>query len=640
MDKHQFIIIFLSLVLKLAAIAGPGDTLHVITHHAATVVTDPSKGYKAYKGWGVFPAGNIPLRKMVMFVKFASPDSFRTADWDYMDRISISRRGGVNGTVPDYEIGRMLTPYGGAFGKKWQFTWQVDVTDFSLLLRDSVEINYNHTGYEPNNDRGWAITIDFEIVKGQPVNEPLSIEKIYDDSYSYGDSTRPIEEKLHPVSFNANSKAAFARLRMVQTGHGSDNPDHCGEFCNKYRELWFDGKMVDKKSIWKKCGDNPLYPQAGTWLSERANWCPGNLMQPDLYDLPVNGGQHVIDVNMQNYIATKPSANEVISAYLIQYKKAAGANDIAIEDIITPSVKSIYKRQNPSSFNPEMIIKNAGNNDIHSISFRYGTVGFSRKTYNWKGALPVGKVTSILLPAVIDDNPGENNFQVELLKPNGHNDSYAQDNSLVVPFIATPVHDSILVFYLKTNNQPEQNGYVLQNSNGTVIRERKVGSLQARTEYRDTLHLAPGAYQLYFVDTAGNGLEVWFNSRGGQGLTRLMNNRGQMLKNFESDFGSFWIYNFKVASKPDAISDQYAINLYPTRTNDKTTLDYFANKPGKVTVQLITDPGAAIVEEHIYNDLKEGTFIYDLGHYPKGRFYLKVFADGKEQFTKRIRYRE
>ncbi|MGV3658434.1 MAG: hypothetical protein ACO1NX_10775 [Chitinophagaceae bacterium] len=71
---------------------------------------------------------------------FGCPDSLRCADWDYKDHITLRRTGGVNEASQDYELARMLTPYGGAFAKSWQFGWEVDVTDFSLLLRDSVEI--------------------------------------------------------------------------------------------------------------------------------------------------------------------------------------------------------------------------------------------------------------------------------------------------------------------------------------------------------------------------------------------------------------------------------------------------------------------------------------------------------------------
>ncbi|MNU03430.1 hypothetical protein D3C86_2125620 [compost metagenome] len=57
-------------------------------------------------------------------------------------------------------------------------------------------------------------------------------------------------------------------------------------------------------------------------------------------------------------------------------------------------------------------------------------------------------------------------------------------------------------------------------------------------------------------------------------------------------------------------------------------------------MQLVTDPGSVIVEEHKYNQLKEGIFTYDLSRFPKGRFYLKVFVNGEEKFKKRVRLKE
>ncbi|SMO46928.1 peptide-N-glycosidase F-related protein [Solitalea koreensis] len=623
-------------------IAKTNDTLHVVTHNKTTIVTDPTQGFKLYKKWGVFPSADLPIRKITMHVKFACPDSMRCADWDYCDRISIARKGGVKGATQDYEIGRMLTPYGGAFGKDWKFNWEVDVTDFSLLLRDSVEVVYNHTGYEPNTDRGWAITIDFEIIKGKPALEPISIQKIYDGNFSYGDSTKSIEEALKPTSFTANTNTTLARLRIVQTGHGMDDPDGCGEFCSKYREIWYDGKLIDSRPIWKKCGDNPLYPQAGTWVIDRANWCPGTLMQPDLFDLNVQSGtMHTIHTKMQNYVSSKPSANETISAYLIQYKKTSAQNDIAIEDIIAPSSKSIYKRQNPAAANPQIILKNVGNNEINSLLIHYGTLGFEKKQFQWRGKLASGKKATILLPSIIDAKPGGNQFHVEIPKVNGKIDKFTQDNSLNVSFYSAPVLSNTLVFYLLTNNQPEQNAYVLKNKEGKIIQERKLGTLKANTTYRDTLNLASGAYSLELIDTAGNGLEFWYNGKGGRGSARLMNANGEMVKAFESDCGLGWVYNFKVGPKPDKVNpEQYSISLYPTRTKDKTTLDYFANKTQDVSVQIVTDPDARVVEEHKYGQLKEGIFTYDLSRFPKGRFYLKVLINGQEKFNKRIRLKE
>ncbi|NEU06927.1 peptide-N-glycosidase [Flavihumibacter sp. R14] len=618
------------------------DTLHVTTHKRATVVTDPAKGYKLYKQWGVFPKADVPIRKIMMRVKFGCPDSMRCADWDYMDRISIARTGGLNGKVQDFEIGRMLTPYGGAFGKDWNFEWEVDVTDFALLLRDSVEIEYKHTGYEPNTDRGWAITVEFDLIKGKPAYEPIAIQKIYDNSYRYGDNIKPLEHTLKPVSFVASANASLARLRLVQTGHGMDEPDGCGEFCNKYREIWFDGKLIDKRSIWKECGDNPLYPQAGTWVIDRANWCPGNLMQPDLFDLKVNAGkEHLIEARMQNYVSSKPSADEVISAYLIQYRETGARDDAAVEDILVPSSKPIFSRQNPAASNAVIRVKNLGANNITSLDISYGTNGFKRKLFKWNGIVEPAKTASITLPGTIDFRSADNIFTADIIKTNGKKDSYRSDNSVNSRFHGPALVADTLVFYLQTNNQPEQNSYILKNHSGRTIKERTLGSLKANTIYRDTLILEKGAYTFAFTDTAGDGLELWFNRKGGRGLARFENTKGQIVKTFESDSGSGWEFNFAVNGRPDPIDkDEVSIGLYPTRTQDKTTLDYFANKKAEILVRLVADPGGQVLESHRYNDVKEGVFTFNLEHYSKGRFYMQVFVNGEQKFNKRIRFKE
>lgn len=614
---------------------------HVITHDKITVVTDPAKGEKKYTAWGKFPAPGEPIRQIKLKVTFGCPDTLRCADWDYKDHITLRRQGGVQGASQDYEIARMLTPYGGAFAKNWQFTWEVDVTDFSLLLRDSVEIEYNHTGYEPANDRGWKVTLDFEITKGTPAWEPISIQKIYDGSYRYGDSTNSIENALKPVSFKTAAGAQFAHLRMVQTGHGMDRPDGCGEFCNKYRELWYDGQLIDKKDLWMECGDNPLYPQAGTWIYDRANWCPGVLMQPDVYRLPVKeGAEHTIDVAMQPYKASNPSADEVLSAYLIQYKKATAKHDVAVADVISPSNKDAYQRLNPTFLQPQVVIKNYGSVVINRITVRYGTKGFAKKTYNWKGNLQAGKETVITLPGVVEAKEKTNIFEVELVRPNGKEDAYKEDNVYASAFTNVPVQDSVLIVYLQTNNQPAQTGYKLTNSAGNIIRERAYSTLQANTLYRDTILLPAGDYLFRLSDSADNGLEFWANPRGGRGKARLLNGKGQMMKDFESDFGSFVQHQFKVGTPVTDIETQTSFGLYPTRTNDKTTFDFYSNFPENIVVQLVTDPGDEVVEEHKYYNLKEGIFTYDLSRFPKGRFYLRVLVGGEEKFKKRIRLKE
>lgn len=632
--------IFSILFLLAAACTNASDTIHVVTHDRLTVVTDPSRGFNVYKAWGVFPSSHLPVRKIILRLQLGCPDSLRCADWDYKDHITIRRKGGVNGASQDYEIGRMLTPYGGAFQQGWKFNWEVDITDFSMLLRDSVEIEYNHTGYEPNNDRGWTVTLDFEITRGLPALEPVSIQKIYDGSFRYGDSIS-IEQQLNQQSFTAAPGAYLGRLRVVQTGHGMDKPDNCAEFCNKLREVWFDGKLIDVKNIWKACGDNPLYPQAGTWLYDRANWCPGNLMQPDIYDLPIIPGTvHTVDINMEDYRSINPSADQVISAYLVQYKKTVRSNDISIEDIIVPSSKDAHKRLNPSGNHARILVKNLGSNAVRSLKIVYATIGFKSRLMEWKGQLDPFKTTEIVLPGNIDSYEGRNYFSVQAIRVNGKKDNYAADNQLQVSFKPVPRVDSILVISLQTNNESTDNGYEILNEKGQRIHGKPVGSLKSNTLYRDTIRLEKGRYHFMLTDTAANGLEFWANPKGGYGKARILNSKEEMIYDIESDFGSFVKFSFEVSQLQDSAVRNQSIGLYPTRTMATTTLDYFSNHPGEVEIQIVTDPGDKIVEHHIYNQLRSGLFTYDLSRFPKGRFYLKVFLDGKEIFKKRIRLKE
>lgn len=633
---------FLILIFSVhdCVLAKASDTLHVVSHNKTIVVTDPGSGVKAYRSWAVFPSEQTKVRRINLKVTFGCPDSLRCADWDYLDHIYVRRRGGVNSPSLDYPIGRMLTPYGGAFAKDWSFEWNTEITDFSLLLRDSVEIEYQHTGFEPANDRGWKITVDFEIIKGNPVMEPVSIIKLYDGSFKYGDSTLDIEQQLKPVSFTTEKDATQAVLLVYQTGHGMD-ANGCGEFCSRYREIWFDNKMIDKRDIWRKCGDNPLYPQAGTWIIDRAYWCPGYLQHPDVFLLPVtNSKNHTIDINMQPYITEKPSANEVITAYLVQYRKTVVKHDAAIEDVIVPTDKQIHLRSNPSSVGAKVILKNLGTAILRQCIIEYGTESFPKRKYNWKGNLAFNQQDTIALPGIIDAKTGSNIFQVVVLAPNGKKDQHAADNQVNVVFTKVPVHGREIIVNLFTNQQADQNSYEVKNSSGKIVYERKPGSLSNETNYRDTLKLIPGSYEFVLKDKGDNGLEFWFNTRGGRGFARLLDSSGHMIRNFDSDFGSGIHYGFEVADDTAMTTSpalEPAVGVFPTRTKGKTTMDYFGNTPQKVLVKLVTDPGGDTIEEHVYESLKEGIFTYDLSYRPAQRYYLKVYADGKLVYNKRIR---
>ena len=172
MKKTALLCVFFASVLITDKIFSQ-NTLNVTTHNRVFINTDMKEGRKSFFGWGIFPEPTEDIRKIKMQVTLGHPDSTAIAHWDYLDFIYLRRTGGKAGKNRDIELGRLITPYGSSFTNDWSFTWEVDVTDFASLLRDSVEVEYVHSGYEPDK-LGWALTINFEIQTGPPVADPLS----------------------------------------------------------------------------------------------------------------------------------------------------------------------------------------------------------------------------------------------------------------------------------------------------------------------------------------------------------------------------------------------------------------------------------------------------------------------------------
>ena len=614
------------------------QTQHIISHNKETIVTDPSKGANSYKREVVFPGKEREIRQIMLNLKFECPDGMRCADWDYVDHIKVQPK---NDSI-SYEIARMLTPYGGRFQEDWGFNWKVDLTDFSPILRDSVVVDYIHTGYEDNKTRGWKVTVDFEIIYGKPIVEALALHKIYDGNFSYGDKNDPIENHLVPVNLKANKEFNFGKVKVLQTGHGMD-ANGCGEFCDKYREILLNGQVIHSQQLWMKCGDNPLYPQAGTWIFDRANWCPGYLLQPDEVSFTLDSKEsYTIDLNMEPYETENPSAKELLVAYVLEYGKINSVNDVSLVDIITPSNEEIYSRKNETGALAVIRIKNNGKDNLKSVMIHYNLEGHKSKKFKWEGDLPFGETALLTLPEEIYTEKESATFYVELKRPNGKRDGFTGDNAKQSVYTRPDILPETSVIYFKTNNKSGQNQYKVMDSYGKVLFKRDSVELAPNTVYRDTLQLPKGNYTFMVEDSAGDGLEFWYKAKDGRGDVRLLDTLGRAIKHFNSDFGSHIIYNFRV--EPNAtyhLDNEPSVTMFPARTDGPVTLDYFSNEKKQVEV-IITqqEDESKIVETHSYSELDKGTFTYDLSYLPKMRYYLKVVVDGKEIFKNRIRLKE
>jgi hypothetical protein len=634
MNKSILAVVFAVLSLQLMAQKPIKQT--VISHNQLTIVTDPSKGIHPYKRWAVFPDKAKSVRKIVMKVTLGSPDSLPTAHWDYLDHIRIRRVGGLNGASLDYELGRMLTPYGSIFGKGWSWEWRSDVTDFAPILRDSIEVEYNHSGYEPATV-GWKLTVAFEITFGPEIMHQLGFAKVWDGNFKYGDPDTTIEMQLKPFRFTTDQTVAITRFRIQHTGHGMDQPKGCSEFCSRWRQVYLDGTMMNHTDLWKNCGDNPLYPQGGTWIYDRAWWCPGNLQPADIIDMYTAPGKHEISLKMEPYTATdSKGATESIASYIAYYQKPNAKNDASIEEILVPNNHPAFNRMNPAGSSAVIQIKNNGSEPLTSLTIEYGTDGFKPAQYEWKGKLAFNQVATVNLPGMLQYSAKKSTFTVTLKKPNGRTDAWTGDNTLQSSFDAPPVQPTAMLLQFRTNNKPSENDLVLRDVKGNVVFQKSGKNLKPATIYTDTLQLIPSVYTLTLSDSAGDGLEFWYEPESGYGFLRMLDLSGRLIHNFESDNGDGIHYCFEAKDNVpiDTSLTNYSFVLFPRMAKEQIALDVHSDKASKMEV-VITSDGVP-VEKHFYANVKQSNFNFTLNHLKPGRYIIEVWMDGISQYKRRF----
>lgn len=603
------------------------DTTSILSHDHIKMVTDPSKGENRYPATVNFPDPSAQFRKINLLVTFQCPDGMQCGEWDYIDYINLRTKDPSTGKDINYEIARLITPYGRFFGTKWSFTFKADISEFATLLRNQAIIEYVHTGYESNTTCGWKITVNFEFIGGPPVARILSVLPMWNGSFPYGDSTNDIEKYLDAKKVTASEKTGLMHLRILQTGHGMDDQDNCAEFCSKFREVIFDNQVIEHRDIWSECATNPIYPQAGTWIYDRANWCPGCMVNPESFNFFVKpGSTHEINVDMQPYKVKKgkPSANYVFSSFLVMCEKPLAENDAAIEAIIAPSTDDNFSRMNPVGYQPRILIKNNGTAPLKSVKIEYGLAGQKPMLFTWTGQLDFGKIIETELPGVLQPVKSKDLFIVTISKPNNRTDSYTGDNRMTSIMVAPPVYPEKFILVCKTNKDTAQTAWKIEDAIGKVWFKKAEADLKNNKEYRDTISLPQGKYELLLTDTAGDGLEFWYNSKAGMGHVRLITTDGKLIKAFGSDFGNEIRQSFTVDKQKTVSPFQDAmVVVYPHRPTLNTTLMLFFNEPQTVRARLTTADGK-LLQEMSWMEVREGNFLIDLSNYPDAIYMLEL----------------
>lgn len=472
----------------------------------------------------------------------------------FEDPIAITER---------FEIMRYVTPYGIGLDVGEGFTWTMDVTDFAPLLTGRVYLD------APNQQEPIEITFDF--IEGIPERNIIRLERIYDFYDVVYDAD--FENKISKKQIHVSPNEKMFKLKVIQTGHGfGGNEDNCCEFCKKNAYVKVNDTIRYTREVWRKCSNNPLYPQGGTWIFARSNWCPGAEVQPFDFELTPFVGRNrsfTFDYDMDYYDKPYSSGSNtigrwIITAYVITYSDHNFNLDAEIYDIVQPSKKDVYKRMNPISTSPLILVKNRGKEEIKSIKFKYGILGGKEYSFNSNISIKPFEIKYIALPSLdcSEWKTDSRTFKVEILQVNGKEDDYPYNNIGYSEFEPPPSIYKNIIVSVRTNNfnvlpfdtAEFRYNFRLYNKDDLVVSEYYY--VYPSSDYSTVLNLLEGCYEMYFVSRYECGLGFWYYRYLfglTDGLFQLLSDDLVLFKP-NIDFGSHIHYAFIAEDQPTVLS--------------------------------------------------------------------------------------
>jgi hypothetical protein len=439
---------------------------------------------------------------------------------------------------------------------------------------------------------------------------------LWHGNFPYGKSGAAIDSSIIAIHATAPVSTQSAEMKFNITGHGSDNTG-CAEFCKKYYTVVLNNKTIAQKDIWRDdCGSIPLYPQSGTWLYSRANWCPGDRVLTHTHVLTgvnaVNPG-YVVDVDFQNYSGSG-TGKYTVEGSVIYYGAFNHQTDVSLEDIIAPSDFEEYFRYNPVCGRPIVRIRNSGNNAVSSVTFNYGVKGSTPATYTWTGTIAPLTTRDIELPALPELNSvtGDDNiFTVQISKVNSQEDEDPENNMLTSVFQSSPSWPTRVIIQMKTNNF-KANGetiWRIYDMNDHLVAQRSQTAFN--TTYVDTVDLPPACYKLMVTDAGKDGLYWWANAGAGTGtfkVTSVVTGAELPLTGyFKGDFGSgftqYFHTDWPAHVEPAQAENRVDVEIYPNPAGSIVYLK--ASVP--VNITLTTLDGRKVMEHSHVNQINIGS---------------------------------
>lgn len=523
------------------------------------------------------------------------------------------------------EIMSFVTPYGinldlGAEGKAWYF----DVTDFLPILKGNKRITLERGGQNQEE-----MDIQFFFIVGTPPRDVKDIKQIWRvDSRSYTQITN--NEYFEAVDFPLDTSAKAYKLRSIITGHGQQ-----GEFIPRNHFINVNGGTTEFNwQVWMECSENPVFPQGGTWIYDRAGWCPGMPSMVQEYDITDLVGSSS-SVNLDYGVSTASGDSRyIVNNQLVSYGAPNFSLDARITEVINPNNNIAYGRFNPVCNDVQIVVQNVGSTPITTVEIDYWINSNTKETYTWNDSLNFLEEATISLPVSNQffdlATTNGNTFRAEIKTVNGLVDNYSHNNHYESEFSITEILSSDFYIQFITNSAGNESSYDLRNDTGGIVFQRN--GMASNTTYRDTFNLGSGCYTLNVYDSDDDGLSFFANNDG-NGSIRMRKIGGRnFFKTFNPDFGGGFSYNFTIPSATglNEINLGESISIFPNPTSQVLTIETTGLQNAQWEVYNVQGQK---VSSGRTNSQHHSKFKLNVDQFKDGLYFIR-FASQKAQQTK------
>lgn len=233
------------------------------------------------------------------------------------------------------------------------------------------------------------------------------------------------------------------------------------------------------------------------------------------------------------------------------------SDDAAIIEVISPDISLCT-----SSFTPEVVLRNFGNNTLTSVTINYEWNG-TPQTFNWTGSLASSQTEVVTLPSQTGAD-GSYTFDASTSNPNGVADQNPNNDQTTKNFTINAT-GQIVDFQLITDCFGSEISWEITDDNGTVVQSGSGYSDVAGGEtINEAFCLGVGCYTFTIFDSYEDGMygSQW-NSCSVNGDYQMTDANGGIL--FEmtaanADFGASTSHQFCV-TQPNNFNDAGIENI-------------------------------------------------------------------------------